>query len=191
TIARLGQRLDTFIDSLLEYSRVGRQEFVAEEVPIERALEEGKELIHARLSEKQGRIDVVGDLPVVLGDAGRIVDVFANLISNGLKYNESVPPIIEVGSVPAARLSENELERLPENHVLLFVRDNGIGIRPRHFEAVFGIFRRVHGRDKYGGGSGAGLTIVRRIVERHGGVVWVTSDFGEGSTFFFSFPVAP
>ncbi|MEO0739975.1 MAG: ATP-binding protein [Bacteroidota bacterium] len=191
TIARLGQRLDTFIDSLLEYSRVGRHEFTAEEVPIERALEESKELVHARLSEKRGRVDVVGDLPVVLGDAGRIVDVFANLISNGLKYNESEPPIIEVGSVPVARLSENQLERLPENHVLLFVRDNGIGIRPRHFEAVFGIFRRLHGRDQYGGGSGAGLTIVRRIVERHGGVVWVTSDFGEGSTFFFSFPVAP
>ena len=69
---------------------------------------------------------------------------------------------------------------------MFYVRDNGIGIQAKHFDSVFRIFKRLHGRDKYGGGTGAGLTIVKKIVERHSGKIWMESTYGEGTTFYFT-----
>ncbi len=106
-------------------------------------------------------------------------EVFANLISNALKYNLQPQKWVEIGCLlpdPAAG------ERGP----VLYVRDNGIGIREKHHDSVFNVLRRLHGRDEFGGGSGAGLAIAKSIVERHGGRIWLESVYGGGTTFFFT-----
>jgi signal transduction histidine kinase len=119
----------------------------------------------------------------VQGDTIRLSEIFQNLIVNGLKYNEQPEKQIIIGSG-----SEGNNEEVPEGYELLWVKDNGIGISPEHFEVVFTIFRRLHGRNEYGGGTGIGLTIVKKIIERHGGSLWIESEVGEGTTFFFTLP---
>jgi len=109
-------------------------------------------------------------------DSGLLTQVFQNLIGNALKFHPAgVSPHIQVSA------------REEQGSWIFAVSDNGIGIQPQHFERIFRIFERLHGADQYGG-SGVGLAITQRIVERHGGRVWVESTPGEGSTFFFSLP---
>ena len=103
-------------------------------------------------------------------------EVFANLVANAVKYNDKPQRWVEIGySVPT-----------PDRPAAYYVRDNGIGIAPEHRDLVFRIFKRLHERDKFGGGVGAGLTIVRKIIERHDGRIWFESTPGEGTTFFFT-----
>jgi signal transduction histidine kinase len=117
--------------------------------------------------------------------------VFRNLITNAMKYNDKGQKWIEIGVArrgglpPAVR--ESLLEMGP-NDSIFYVRDNGIGIPPKHWATVFRIFKRLHGRDKFGGGTGAGLTIVKKIIERHGGQILLDSVPGEGTTFYFTIP---
>jgi chemotaxis family two-component system sensor kinase Cph1 len=115
-------------------------------------------------------------LPTVRADRARVGEIFYNLIVNAMKYNDKERKWIEVGFLDTE-----------EGHPPVFyVRDNGIGIQAKHFDSVFRIFKRLHGRDKYGGGTGAGLTIVKKIIERHSGKIWVESTYGEGTTFYFT-----
>jgi light-regulated signal transduction histidine kinase (bacteriophytochrome) len=109
----------------------------------------------------------------------RIGEVFVNLITNAIKYNDKAQRQVEIGVEPGT----------PKRY---YVRDNGIGIEADARERIFEIFRRIHGPEEYGGGVGAGLTIARRIVERHGGRMWVESQVTRGSTFYFTLgPEAP
>ena len=117
---------------------------------------------------------VMGRLPAVRCDRVRVGEIFANLISNAIKYNDSAEKMVEIGCETAL------------GPPVFFVRDNGIGIAPKHFARIFQIFRRLHARDQYGGGTGAGLTIAKKAVERHGGRIWVESASGAGSTFRFT-----
>ena len=183
TIARLSRRLDGFIDSLLEYSRVGRQDLEMHPVPLAEAVREAQDLLASRL---EGAVLEVGALPTVQADRPRVVEVLTNLISNAVKYNSSETPRVVVEARPAAALSAEERARVGDAGHVITVRDNGIGIPERHRESVFRIFKRLHGRDAFGGGSGAGLTIVERIVRRHGGVIWVEGAPGGGTAFHFS-----
>ena len=96
------------------------------------------------------------------------------LHTNAIKYNDEADKLVEVGFTEGS-------SGVPT----FFVRDNGIGIEERHHAQIFQIFRRLHGRDQYGGGSGAGLTITRKLIDRHGGKIWVESTPGQGTTFFF------
>jgi len=132
------------------------------------------------LQERQVDVRVPGPLPTVRGDRDQLGEVFANLLTNAVKYNDKERRCVEIGTAEAASI--------PETHVALYVRDNGIGIAERHHESVFRIFKRLHGRDEYGGGTGAGLTIVRKIIDRHHGRVWIESTPGEGTTVWFSLP---
>ena len=116
-------------------------------------------------------------LPKMRCDQARVGEIFRNLITNAIKYNDKPEKWIEIGV-------QNGGGALPL--YVFYVRDNGIGIRPNHLESIFRIFKRLHGRDRYGGGTGAGLTIVKKIVERHGGDIWVNSEPGEGTTFYFT-----
>ena len=114
-------------------------------------------------------------LPMVRGDETQLRQLLKNLIENAIKYRDSKPPEIHVGCV-----RDGDMWRI-------FVRDNGIGIDPEHAESIFVIFRRLQTEQEYLG-TGIGLAICKRIVERHGGKIWVESDVGKGSTFHFTLP---
>ena len=113
-------------------------------------------------------------------DEIQVLALFQNLLVNAIKYNNSEEVHIEIGWEPEFDPS------LKKERKVFWVKDNGIGIEERHFEVVFNIFRRLHARQSYGGGTGIGLTIVKKIVERHGGRIWLDSQPGIGTTFYFT-----
>jgi signal transduction histidine kinase len=116
-------------------------------------------------------------------------EVLMNLLSNAIKYNDHPVPRVEVGYfAPDEPGRPTDTPEEAREQAVFFVRDDGIGIEPRHQAQVWNLFKRLHVRDAYGGGTGAGLTIVKRLVERHRGRVWIDSRAGEGTTFFFSLP---
>jgi light-regulated signal transduction histidine kinase (bacteriophytochrome) len=130
------------------------------------------------LKETGTELRVPQPLPTVLCDRARVGEIFYNLVVNGIKYNDKPEKWVEIGAT-----GETGKDGSPP---IFHVRDNGIGIPEKHHDAVFRIFKRLHGRDKFGGGTGAGLTIVKKIVERHQGKIWLESSAGEGTTFYFT-----
>lgn len=165
-------RMRSLIADLLAYSRIGssRTEFVP--VELEESLEHALENLQVVMQDT--RTTVTHDpLPAVLGDDMQMVQLLQQLIDNAIKFHGNEPPRIHIG-----------VKKLEEKW-LFFVRDNGIGIDPQYTERVFVIFQRLHAADKYPG-TGIGLAICRKIVERHGGRIWVDSEQGKGSTFYFT-----
>jgi len=175
TVLRLTQRMDDLLESLLHYSRVGRVELAIVETDLDEVLDEVSTMLLPRLQATGTELRRPRPLPRVRCDRVRIREVLVNLIGNALKYNDKPQRWIEVGW-------ENSAAFGPVFHVA----DNGIGIALADQEHIFQIFKRLHGRTEYGGGSGVGLTIVRRMIERHGGRIWVESTPGEGTTFRFT-----
>ena len=184
SLMRLTRRMDDLLDSLLHFSRVGRTDMQREAVDLNEVLDEALEMISARREETGGEIRVPRPLPVVECDRMRIREVFTNLLSNGLKYNDKAVRWVEVGYQTPPQASPQA--SLGNGPVQFYIRDNGIGIKSRYHEQVFQMFKRLHGREQFGGGTGAGLTITQKIIERHGGRIWVESVYGEGSTFYFT-----
>lgn len=123
-------------------------------------------------------------LPTVLCDRVRIGEVFRNLITNAMKYNDKPEKWVEIGVVNDGGMDHDG--GVVNDHYVFYVRDNGIGIQEKHQDTIFRIFKRLHTRDKFGGGTGVGLTIVKKIIERHKGRIWVESTQGEGATFKFT-----
>ncbi len=170
-------RMEKLIEELLHYSRVGRVELAREETDLNAVLDEILLSLAIGLDEKKVELRKASPLPVIVCDRVRIGEVFRNLITNAMKYNDSDSKWIEIGTAavdPGGR------------GATIYVKDNGIGIPPERRDDVFTIFRRLHGRNEYGGGTGAGMSIARRIVERHHGKIWFDSTEGEGTTFYFS-----
>ncbi len=189
TIGRLARRLQALIDSLLYYSRVGRLDLAVEETDLNQVLEEILESLGPMQQERGADIRIPRRLPTLECDQVRIGEVFRNLITNALKYNDKPDPWIEIGFTAGQNDRSANGKRPPSGFGgAFYVRDNGIGIRERHTERIFQIFKRLHGRDKYGGGTGAGLSIANKIVQRHGGRLWVESEYGQGSSFYFTLP---
>ena len=176
SVAR-ADRMDRLLRELLELSRVGRTARAAETVTFADLVREARALVDGRLRERGVRIEVAEDLPSVRGDRQRLVEVLQNLLDNAAKFmGEQQDPRIEVGV------------RQDHGPPVFFVRDNGRGIEPRYHEKVFGLFERLDPTDE---GTGVGLALVKRIVEVHGGRVWVESaGLGRGSTFCFTLPGA-
>jgi two-component system, chemotaxis family, sensor kinase Cph1 len=128
--------------------------------------------IEALICETEAEV-TSGELPTVLGDLTQLVQLFQNLVGNGIKYRGAFRPRIHI----SAKRQKGEW--------LFSVTDNGIGIDPEHHERVFELFRRLHTQKAFPG-DGIGLTLCRRIVGRHGGKIWLESELGKGSTFFFT-----
>jgi len=190
TLERLTQRMEALINSLLETSRVGRIEFALQETNLNDVLAEVLDSLRNSLDEAKVEVRTPGPLPTLRCDRVRVGEVFQNLITNAIKYNDKPRKWIEIGALPAPPLPEAE-SRAPasEAHpadIVFYVRDNGIGIREKQIGSIFRIFKRLNGHEEFGGGTGVGLTIVKKIVERHGGRIWVESSFSEGSSFYFT-----
>ena len=168
------RRMQTMIRDLLEYSRVQTRPGEMLPVDLDDTLATVERNLHMALDEASAKLTVVSHLPIVVADEAQMIRLFQNLIGNAIKYRlPERPPEVAVSC-----------ERR-EGHWLFSVRDNGIGIDPKYFDRIFGVFTRLHTREEYEG-TGIGLALCRRIVERHGGTIWVESDPGQGSTFHFT-----
>ena len=190
TLMRLTHRMEDLINSLLHYSRLGRAELKISPVDLNCLLTGVLDVIKVSARDKQVEFKIPRPLPTVNCDHTQVNELYTNLISNGIKYNQKTEKIIEIGYLD--RDDPIVIEKMLEYHdntlakTIFYVRDNGIGIRERHLESIFRIFKRLHSQKKYGGGTGAGLTIAKKIVERHGGEIWVKSVYGRGSAFYFT-----
>ena len=169
------QRMHTLIRDVLEYSRVDAQSRPFEPVACGEVFDEAVALLGASIHDLGGQV-TCDELPTVMGDRAQLVQLMQNLIGNGLKYHGKEPPHVHVC---AARNGTGWV---------FSIRDNGIGIPPKQHERIFEIFRRLHGAHAYPG-TGIGLAVCRRIVNRHGGRIWVESEPGHGSVFHFTIPV--
>jgi len=227
TLVKLSRRMETLIDSLLHFSRVGRTDLAMREVALDDVVSETLEMIAPRLQESGAEIRRPRGLPIVRADHARVGEIFHNLIVNAIKFNDKPLKWVEIGweegggdratgrqgdTTERRRDGETEGQRGRGNPIsppfsaplspppsvspslrlpvspspIFYVRDNGIGISERHYETIFDIFRRLHEREEFGGGVGAGLTIVKKIVERHNGRIWVESRVGVGTTVYFT-----
>ena len=169
------KRMQGLISDLLAYSRVGTRGKPFESCDCESVLTKALRDLD-RIIEENNAVVTHDPLPTVVGDVTQLEQVFRNLISNAIKYRRK-------DQAPNIHISAEQ----KDNEWLFSVRDNGIGIEPEFSGRIFAIFQQLHGRDEYEG-SGIGLAICKRVVERHGGRIWVESEPGEGSTFFFTFP---
>ena len=189
TLIRLTRRMEALIDTLLKFSRLGQAELHLQSTDLNCLVEGVLEDLHVSREEVQPTIRIPRSLPTVSCDPVLLSEVFTNLLSNAFKYNDQPNPWVEIGYLDTAAQVEKGWVRSQDNRPIppvLYVQDNGIGIRERHHETIFRLFKRLHEQHLYGGGTGAGLTIAKKIIERHGGRIWVESTYGEGSTFYFT-----
>ena len=181
TLVRLTQRMEALINSLLQLSRLGRAELMRQPVDLNDLVQQAISTLTIARPDLEVEFRLPRSLPWVECDRNQVNELFTNLISNGIKYNNKAEKWIEIGYLD--KDSDSHPAHQPN---IFYVRDNGIGIAPEHLEKIFQIFRRLHGRDEFGGGTGAGLTIARKIVERHGGRIWIDSVVNQGTTFYFT-----
>ncbi len=169
-------RMQQQIRDLLTYSRVGREGRTFRTVQCDRVMERVEDNLGLAMKESKARL-TRDPLPRVFADESQILMLLQNLVYNALKYKGEDPPRIHVSC------------RREDGDHLFSVEDNGMGIDPRFHDRIFQIFQRLHARDEYSG-TGIGLALCKRIVENHGGRIWVKSAEGEGSTFYFTMPGA-
>jgi PAS domain S-box-containing protein len=167
-------RMEQLIDDLLEYSRVGTRGKPFEQADTKEVLRRVLKILHASIDESQAKISFNG-MPTVIADTMQLGQLFQNLVGNAIKFRSDRPLEIQI-----------ESEREGEEWHFVF-SDNGIGIEAKYFDRIFQIFQRLHSRDKYPG-TGIGLALCKRIVDRHGGRIWVESEAGVGSSFHFTLP---
>jgi hypothetical protein len=171
------KRMQLLINDLLSYSRIGTKGQPFQPAGCEQALQMALRNLEVAIRESGAQI-THDPLPTVMGDAMQLEQLFQNLLSNALKFRRDETPKIHV------RAEQRN------GCWCLSVQDNGIGIEAQYFDRIFVIFQRLHGRSVYPG-TGIGLAICKKIVERHGGAIWVESEFGKGSTFCFTIPSSP
>lgn len=172
------QEMNQLIEDLLTYSRIGTKQQEFQLTDCEQVLMMVKARLEGAISRTKAII-ISEKLPKLMVDPVQITQLFQNLIDNGIKYHRDVTPEIRISAVL------NDDPSKPE--WLFTVRDNGIGIDAQYVKQIFGIFQRLHSQEEYSG-TGIGLAVCEKIVKRHGGKIWVESEVGEGSTFYFTMP---
>ncbi len=167
-------RMHSLIEDLLEYSSVDKNNNEFYKTSLEISFNQAKKNLLQTIKENEARIEA-DNFPELSIDQSQITQLFQNLLSNSIKYRSKNTPKIYISAIQK------------DNEWMFSVKDNGIGIEPQYFDKIFLIFQRLHTRSKYPG-TGIGLAICKKIVEHHGGRIWVESEFGKGSTFFFTLP---
>jgi PAS domain S-box-containing protein len=168
------RRMQHLIEDLLAFSRVGTRGAPLVPTDMQAGFEGTLASLHAALHESNATV-TADSLPMVMADAGQLAQLLTNLIGNALKFRAAEPPLVHVGAERTGRMWT------------ISVQDNGIGIAPENFERIFVIFQRLHSREEYAG-TGVGLAICKKIVERHGGRIWLESAPGQGARFSFTLP---
>jgi light-regulated signal transduction histidine kinase (bacteriophytochrome) len=166
-------RMQRLIQDLLEYSRVGTKGQNLIETSSEKALSEALLNLSGAIEDSGARV-THDPLPSVLADEGQLTQLFQNLIGNAVKYRRREAPQVHVSCA-----------RIGDTKWMFSVKDNGLGIETQYFEKIFGMFQRLHKREEFAG-TGIGLAICKKIVERHGGRISVESELGHGSVFRFA-----
>lgn len=177
-IGDAAEKMQKLLGDLLELSRVGRLVNEPEYVNMNEIVVDVVGLLHGHITQNNVKVQVEEKMPTLYVDRQRITEVLQNLIDNAAKFLGNQPdPVIEIGQ-------NGEINGMP----VLFVKDNGVGIAPEFKDRIFGLFNKL---DALTDGTGIGLALVKRIVEYHGGRIWVDSDLGQGATFFFTLPTQP
>jgi light-regulated signal transduction histidine kinase (bacteriophytochrome) len=168
-------RMKDLIHDLLTLASISKKEPMFQTVELDRVVDRVRQDLEFSIHAKGAEIQVRSPLPTVRCDPTRMGEVFKNLVSNAIKFNRSTPPTIEI-----AAWEEKDA-------VVVSVADNGIGIDPRYTARIFDLFERLHPQEEFEG-TGAGLAICKAVIEGYGGKIWVESQPGAGSTFFFTIP---
>jgi light-regulated signal transduction histidine kinase (bacteriophytochrome) len=169
------QRMQDLLEGLLEFSRVQTHGEPFSDLDLTEAVEDAVNNLTMLIEDTSAEI-TIDPLATVKGDKAQLMQVFQNLIANAIRFCDEPPPIIHISAMQE------------ENSLSIAVTDKGIGIEPKNFERVFQIFQRLHAREEYEG-TGVGLAVCKRIMERHHGTISVQSEAGQGSTFTLKFPV--
>ena len=174
-ISDASDKMQVLLNELLELSRIGRLVNPSESIPFEEVANEAVGLVLGRIQARGIQVDIQPNLPNIYGDRQRVIEVLQNLIDNAAKFMGDQPkPCIEIGC----------REYAEDGKPIFFVRDNGIGIAQEYHERIFGLFNKL---DAQADGTGVGLAVVKRIIEVHGGRIWIESELGKGATFLFTF----
>ncbi len=177
-IASATDKMQSLLNELLELTRIGRLMNPYQNICFEELAHEAVELVHGQIQSKGIHVSIQKDLPTVYGDRRRLTEVLQNLIDNAAKFVGNQPnPRIEIG-----------LSGYEDDKPIFYVKDNGIGIEPVHHDRIFGLFNKL---DANSDGTGIGLALVKRIVEVHNGRIWLQSEVGSGTTFFFTLQTEP
>ncbi len=177
-VIKSSKKMSKLIDDLLHFSRTGRTEFKRVKIDMNQLTEKARTELQHEIKERN--IDWnLPELPDAYGDRPLLLQVFINLVSNAVKYSgKKDPAVIEIGSMPGE-----------DDSTVYYVKDNGVGFNMKYVDQLFGVFNRLHTDDEFIG-TGIGLALVKRIIERHGGKVWAEGEIDKGAVIYLELPIS-